>query len=165
MLSNCGAEEESWESLDRKEIKPVNPKGNQSWIFIGRTDAKTEARILWPPNVKTWLIGKDSGAGKDWMQEEKGTAEDEMVGWHQRLNGHEFEQAPVFGDGQGSLACCSPWDHRVGHNWVTELNLLGVFRESISSLLVLINCLRQGGSVYMPSSAGSQVLCKLSSYV
>ena len=87
----------------------VNPKANQSWIFIGRTDAESETPILWPPDVKNWFLGKDPGAGKDWGQEEKGTAEDEMVGWHHWLKGHEFEQASGVGDGQGSLACCSPW--------------------------------------------------------
>jgi len=95
--------------LDCKEIQPVNPKGNQSWRFVGRTDAAAETPILWPPDVKNWLNGKDPEAGKDWRQEEKGTIEDEMVGWHHWLNGHEFEQAPEVGDGQGSLACCSPW--------------------------------------------------------
>ena len=94
--------------LDCKEIKPIHPKGNQSWIFIGRTDAEAEAPILWPPDVTNWLNGKDSDAGKDWRQEEKWTTEEEMVGWHHRLDGHEFEQAPGVGDGQGSLACCSP---------------------------------------------------------
>ena len=93
--------------LGCKEIKPVHPKGNQSWIFIGRTDA--EAPILWPPDVKNWLRRKDPNSGKDWRQEEKGTTEDDMVGWHQQLDGHEFEQALEVGDGQGSLACCSPW--------------------------------------------------------
>ena len=77
--------------LDSKEIKPVNPKGNQSWIFFGRTDAEAEVPILWPPDGKNWLIGKDPDAGKDWKQEEKGTREDEMIGWYHRLNGHEFE--------------------------------------------------------------------------
>ena len=95
--------------LDFKEIKIVNPKRNQSWIFIGRTDA--EAPILWLPDVKNWFTGKDSVTGKDWMQE-KGTTEDEMVGWHHQLNGHEFNQVPGVGDGEGSLACCSPWDHK-----------------------------------------------------
>ena len=94
--------------LDCKEIKPVNPKGNQPWIFIGRTDAKAEAPILWLPEVKSQLIGKDPDIGKDWRQEEKGAAEDEMVGWHHWLNGHEFEQTQGDGEGQGSLACCSP---------------------------------------------------------
>ena len=95
--------------LDFKEIKPVNPKGNRSWIFIRRTDAEAEAPMLWPPDVKNWLIGKDADAGKDWRQEEKGTTEDEMVGWHHWVSGHEFEQAPGDSEGQGSLACCSPW--------------------------------------------------------
>ena len=107
--------------LDCKEIKPVNPKGNQSWIFIGRTDVEAETPILWPPDSKNWLIGKDPDSGKDWRQEEKGT-EDEMLGWHHQLDGHEFEQALGVHHGQGSLACCSPWDHRVGHHWATELN-------------------------------------------
>ena len=97
--------------LDCKEIQPVNPKGNWSWIFIGRIDAKAETPILWPPDAKNWLVGKDPDAGKDWRQEEKGMTEDEMVGWHHRLDGHEFEQAPGAGDGQGSLGCCSPWNY------------------------------------------------------
>ena len=92
--------------LDSKEIKPVDPKGNQSWIFIRRTDV--EASILWPPDAKNWLSGKDPDAGKDWRQQEKGTTEDEMVGWHHQLNGHEFEQVLGVGDGQGSLVWCSP---------------------------------------------------------
>ena len=95
--------------LDYREIKQVNPKGNQSWIFFGRTDAEAEALILWPPYVKNWLIGKDPDARKDWRQEEKGMTEDEMVGWHHWVNGHEFEQALGVGDGQGGLACYSPW--------------------------------------------------------
>ena len=90
-------------------IKPVNPKGNQLWIFFGRTDAEAEAPILWPPYVKSQLTVKEPDAGKDWRQEEKGTTEDEMVVWHHRLNGHKFEQTLGDGDGQGSLACCSPW--------------------------------------------------------
>ena len=93
--------------LDCKELKPVNPKGNQSWIFIGRTDAEAEALIHWPLVAKNWLIWKDTDAGKDWRWEEKGVTEDETVGWHHRLHGHEFEQAPGVGDGQGSLSCCS----------------------------------------------------------
>ena len=101
---NCGSGEDSFESLlDYREIKPVNPKGNQSWIFIGRTDAEAEAPVLWPPDVKNWLTGKDPEAGQDWRQEEKGTTEDGMAGWHHRLNGHEFDQAPGDGKGQGSL--------------------------------------------------------------
>ena len=93
--------------LGSKEIKPVNPKGNQSWIFIGRTD--TETPILWPPDVKKWLIGKDTDAGKDWREKEKGMAENEIVGWHHWLNGHESEQTLGDSEGQGSLACCSAW--------------------------------------------------------
>ena len=98
--------------LDCKEIQPVHPKGNQSWIFIGRTDAETETPILWPPDAKNWLTGKDPETGKDWRREEKGTIEDEMVGWHHQFNGHEFEQVPGDGEGQGGLVCCSPWGHK-----------------------------------------------------
>ena len=93
--------------LDSKKIKPVNPKGNQPWVFIGRTDA--EAVILWSPDVKSQLIGKDPDVGKDWRQEEKGVTEDEMVGWHHWINGHEFEKTLGGSKGQESLACCSPW--------------------------------------------------------
>ena len=95
--------------LDCKEIQSVHPKGNQSWIFIRRTDAEAETPILWPPNVKSRLIGKDLDAGKDWGQEVKGITEDETVGWHHWLNGHESEQVLGDGEGQGSLACYSPW--------------------------------------------------------
>ena len=107
--------------LDNKEIQPDNPKGNQSWTFIGRTDAEAETPILWPPDVKIWLIGKDPDAGKDWRQEQ--ITDDEMVGCHHWLDGHEFEQAPRVGDGQGSLPCCSSWglkesDTTEGLNWL-----------------------------------------------
>ena len=108
MLLNCGLEKTLESPLDCKEIQPVNPKGNQSWRFIGRTDAEAETPILWPPDVKNWLNGKDPEAGKDWRQEEKGTIEDEMVGWHHWLNGHEFEQTPGDSEGQASLVH-SPW--------------------------------------------------------
>ena len=94
--------------LDSKEIQSVYPKGDGSWVFIGRTDVEAETPILWPPDVKGWLIGKDPDAGKDWGQEEKGITEDEMVRWHHQLNGHEFGQTPGDIEGQGSLACCSP---------------------------------------------------------
>ena len=94
--------------LDCKEIQPVHPKGNQSWIFFGRTDAEAEIPILWPPDANNWLIWKDPDAGKDWRWE-KGKTEDDMVGWQHRPNGHEFEQALAVGKGQGSLVCCSPW--------------------------------------------------------
>ena len=101
------------------DCKEINPKGNQSLIFIGRTDAEAET----PPDGKNWLIRKDPDAGKDWRWEEKGMTDDEMVGRHHQLNGHEFEQAPGVGDAQGSLVCCSPWGHcRVQHDWVTELS-------------------------------------------
>ena len=109
--------EKSLESpLDCKEIQPVHSEGDQSWVFIGRTNAGAETPVLWPPDVKSWLTGKDTDAGKDWRQKEKGMTEDEMVGWHRWLDGHEFEQTLGVGDGQGSLACCSPWDYRVRHN-------------------------------------------------
>ena len=114
-------------AFDSKDIKPVNPKGNESWIFIGRTDAKAETPILWPPDVKNWLIGKDPDTGKDWRLEKKGMTEDEMVGWHHQLNGHEFEQALGVGNRPGSLACCSPWGHKELDmteqlNWTETLN-------------------------------------------
>ena len=120
MILNCGVGVES--PLGSKEIKPVNPKGNHSWIFIGRTEAEAETPIPWPPDAKrqlirkgcdakSQLIGKDHDAGKDWIHEEKGAAEDEMDGWHHWLSGHKFEQSP--GDsGQGNLACYSPWGHK-----------------------------------------------------
>ena len=111
--------------LDCKEIQPVYPKRNQSWIFI---DVETETPVLWLPDVKSWLIWKDPDAGKDWRQEEKGTTEDEMVGWHHQLNGREFEQGPSVGDGQRGLVCCSPWgcqesDMTEQLNW-SEENIL-----------------------------------------
>ena len=96
--------------LDSKEIQLVHSKGNQPWVFFGRKDAKAETPILWPPHAKSWLIGKDSDAGRDWGQEEKGTTEDEMAGWHHQLDEHEFEWLPGVGDGQGGLACCHSWD-------------------------------------------------------
>ena len=99
--------------LNSKEIQPVHPKGNQSWIFLGRTDAEAETPILWPADTKNWLTGKDPDAGKDWRQEEKKRmTEDEMVGWHHWFNGDEFEQALGVHDGQGGLACCSPWSRK-----------------------------------------------------
>ena len=110
--------------LDCKVIQPVYPKAKQSWIFIGRTDAEDETPILWPPDAKSWLIGIDLDAGKDWKQEEKGKTEDEMFGWHHQLDGHEFEQAAWVGDGQERLVCCSPWNRRESdtteqRNWLT----------------------------------------------
>ena len=98
--------------LDCKEIQPVHLKGNQSWIFIGRTDAEAKTLVLWPPDAKNWLTGKVPDVGKDWRQEEKGTTGDELIGWHYQLNGHEFEQAVGVDDRQGGLAWCSPWGHK-----------------------------------------------------
>ena len=110
MLLNCGVAEDSWECLGLKEIQPVHPKGDQSHIFTGRSNVEAETPILWPHAVKSWLIWKYPDAGKDWGQEEKGMTKDEMVGWHHRLNWHEFGWTPGVGDGQGGLGCCSPWD-------------------------------------------------------
>ena len=126
--------------LDCKEIKPVHPKGNQSWIFIGRTDAEAEAPVIWPPDAKSQLIiRKDPDAGKDWRQEEKGTTEDEMVGWHHWLNGREFEKTLGDSEGQGSLVCCSPWgSQRVRYNLATErqkLFMSGGWKNSPFQLL------------------------------
>ena len=109
--------------LDCKEIKLVNPKGNQSWIFMGRTNAEAEAPILWPPDAKSWLIWKDPDTGKNWRQEEKGMTKDNIVGWHHQLNGHEFQQALGVSDGQWSLVCCSPWGSK-------ELDMTGHSTQS-----------------------------------
>ena len=126
--------------LGCKEIKLVNPKGNQPWIFIGRTDAEAESPILWPPDAKNWLIRKYPNAGKDWRQEEKGMTEDEMVGWHHRLNGHKFDQALGIGDGQRSLTC---WVHGVAKTWLsdpTTTNTSLVHTHiSVSQMSVLLN--------------------------
>ena len=134
--------------LDCKEIQQVNPKGNQSWVFIGRTGAETETPTLWPPDVKNWLIGIDPDAGKDWRREEKGTTEDEMVGWYHRREGHNFEWAQGVGDGQGSLACCSPWDRKEldtteGLNWskgefIYSLPLSWILYLILQSLIIFI---------------------------
>ena len=99
----------NWEVLDCKEIQPVHSKGDQSWVFFGRNDAKAKTQVLWPPHAKSWLIGKDSDAGRDWGQEEKGTTEDEMAGWHHWLHGRESEWTLGVGEGQGGLACCDSW--------------------------------------------------------
>ena len=146
--------------LDCKEIKPVNPKGNQSWIFIGRTDAEAEAPILWPPDVKDWLTGKDPDAGQDWRQEEKGMTEDEMTGRHHRLKGREFEQALRVGDGQGILAYCSPWGRRVGHDWATELTdcyiAIGIYTSPVLDnpeeyFLTNLSCIEKDACVFAHS--------------
>ena len=110
MLLNCGVGEDFWDALDCKEIQAVNPKGNQSWIFIERTDTEAETPMLWPLAVKNWVIGKHADARKDWRQEKKGMTGNEMFGWYHRLNRHEFGQTLGVVDGQGGLAYCSPWD-------------------------------------------------------
>ena len=113
MHSNCGAGEDSWESLGMQGEQTSPSQRNQPWMFVGRTNAKAEAPILWPLEApKNQLIGEDPDAGKDWRREEKGVTEDEMVGWHHQLNGHEFELTPGDGERQGNLACCSPWGHK-----------------------------------------------------
>ena len=120
--------------FDCKEVQPVHPKGDQSWVFIGRTDVEAETSILWPPDAKSWLIWKDPDAGKDWGQEEKGMTEDEIVGWHHWLNGHGFGWTEGVGNGQGGLACCGSWGHKELDtteqlNW-TELNKESSFQEN-----------------------------------
>ena len=125
MLLNCGVEKTLESPLDCKEIQPVHSEGDQAWVFFGRTDAKAETPVLWPPHVKSWLIGKDFDAGRDWGQEEKGMTEDKMAGWHHWLDGRESEWTPGDGDGQGGLACCDSWGRKESDtterlNW-TEL--------------------------------------------
>ena len=140
MLLNCCVGEDSWESLGLQEIQPVNPKGDQSWVFIGRTDIEAETPIFWPPDVKNWLIGKDRDAGRYWGQEEMGTTEDEMVGWHHWLNGHGFGWTPGVGDRQGGLACCSSWGHKELDT--TEwLNWTGLTELSWMECYFLVSCL------------------------
>ena len=112
MLLNCSVGEDSWASLRLQGDPTSHSKSNQSWAFTGRTDVETETPILWPPDAKNWLIWKDPHAGKDWGQEEKGTTEDEMAGWHHQLDGCEFEWTLGVVDGQGGLACCNPWDRK-----------------------------------------------------
>ena len=139
--------------LNCKEIQPAHPIRNQSWIFIGRTDAEAETPVLWPPDVKNWLIWKYPDDGKNWRWEEKGMTEDEMIGWHHQLDGHEFKQTPVVVDGQGGLVCCSPWGHEESDsiewlNW-TELNCPWNFcclngRMMIRSKHLCLNWIWQG---------------------
>ena len=125
--------------LDSKEVQPVHPEENKSWIFIGRTDAEAETPILWPPGVKKWLIGKNPNAGEDWRQEERRTTEDEIVGSHQWLNGHEFEQSLGVGDGQGRLACYSPWDHQESDRteWLTRILVHQLYKYT--TLMQVVN--------------------------
>ena len=134
--------------LDYKEIQPVPPKGDQSWIFTGRTDAEAEALILWPPDGKNWLIAEDPDAGKDWRQEEKGMTEDEMVGCYHWLNGHGFGSTLGVGDGQGGLACCHPWvtkswtqlSNWTELNWILQTRLAG-FSFTVHSLGMIASLL------------------------
>ena len=124
--------------LDCKDIQPVHPKGDQSWVFIGMTDVKAETPILWPPDAKSWLIGKDPDAGKDWGEKEKGTTEDEMVGWHHWLNGHGFGWTQGVGDGQVGLVCCRSWgrkerDMTEWQNWTNSSHWnAGVYDRRVS---------------------------------
>ena len=155
MLLNCGVGKDSWESLELQGIQPIHPKGNQSWIFIGRTDPEAETPMLWPPDAKSWLIWKDPDSGKDWRQEEKRMTEDEMVGWHCRLNGHGFGWTLGVGDGQGGLACCSSWGRKESDtteqlNW-TELNPMpgrGIHKLPRRAVLTIRVCLFELGSVF-----------------
>ena len=143
MLLNCVVLEKTLESsLDCKEIQPAHPKGDQSWVFFGRTDVEAETSILWPPDAKSWLIWKDPDAGKDWGQEEKGTTEDEMAGWHHQLNGHEFGWSPGVGDGQGGLACWNSWGCKVSDtteclNWTEVIYDESYISEPWSSYIHL----------------------------
>ena len=148
-----------------KEIQPVNLRGSQAWIFNGRTDAEAEAPVPWPPDAKSWLIRKDPDAGKDWRREEKGKTEDEMVGWHHWLDGHEFEKAPGVGEGQGSLACCSPWGCKESDT-TDQLNnpLLSLFPwetrpEVLPASLPLSSCI-PAGPLRVLAHWSSQRACK-----
>ena len=125
--------------LDSKEIKPVDPKGNQPWIVIGRTDVEAEAPILWPPDAKNWLIGKDPDSGKEWRQKEKRVTEDKIVGWHLWFNRHEPGQTPGDGESQGGLVCCSPWSHKkLNTTWrLNNNNLTSIWCSKISLLSLL----------------------------
>ena len=161
MLSNCGAGEDSWETLGQLGNQ-TNLKRNQPWILIGRTDAEAETPILWQPDGKSRLIGKDPDAGKDWRQEEKGMTEDEMVGWHHQCNGHKLGQTPADGEGQGSLTCWSPWGCKeVDTTWQLNSNSNNI--QNISCTLVpthwnkyqcmyLIFSLRPLSNLFLPFS-------------
>ena len=140
---NCGVGEDSWESLGLKGLQPVHPKGDQSWVFIGRTDVEAETPILWPPDAKSWLIGKDPDAGKDWGQE-KGITEDEMVGWHHLLDGHGFGWTSGVGDGQGGLVCWGSWGGKESDtserlNWM-ELRVIAIGERALNSEHIKDSC-------------------------
>ena len=128
--------------LDCKETQPILSKGNQSWMFIGRTDAEAETPIFRPPNIMNWLIEKDTDAGKDWRREEKGTTEDEMVGLHHQLNRHEFELSPGVGDGQRNLTCCSPWGHKESDitEWLNWTESTHYFQKYLRIDQFISNC-------------------------
>ena len=144
--------------LDSKEIKPVHPKGDQSWIFIGRTDAEAETPILWSPDVKNWLIWKDPDAGKDWRQEEKGTTEDEMIGWHHQLYERGFGWTPGVGDGQGGLACYGSWGHKESDtterlNW-TDWGFSSSWTKNFQMYKLVVEKAEEP-EIKLPTSAGS----------
>ena len=164
MFLNCGVGEDSLESpLDCKEIQPVHPKGDQSWLFIGRTDAEAQTPILWLPDAESWLIWKDLDSGKDWGQEEKVTTEDEMVGWHHRLNGHGFGWTPGVGDGQGSLVCCGSWSRKEWDvterlNW-TELMYFRVYTVHIHLLPAKVLVDAHGTIIWLPANTPVSFKC------
>ena len=128
--------------LDCKEIQSVHSKGDQSWVFIVRTDAEAETPVLWPPHAKSWLIGKDLDAGRDWMQEEKGTTEDEMAEWHHRLDGHEFGWTLGVGDGWGGLACCDSWGRKESDTTERLIwsDLIGVLDKTNYLVVIFLKC-------------------------
>ena len=147
--------------LDCKEVQPVHPKGDKFWVFFGRTDAEAETPIIWPPHARSWLIGKDSDAGRDWGQEEKGMTEDKMSGWHHQLDGHEFEWTPGDGDGQGGLVCCKSWGRKESDttewlNW-TEGSSVSCYEILTVSLPLYLVFARQSGI--------HCILCTFSLYV
>ena len=149
--------------LDCKEIQPVHSRGDQPWVFFGR-NAKSETRVIWPPHAKSWLIGKDSDAGRDWGQDEKGMTEDEMAGWHCRLDGHEVEWTPGDGDGQGGLACCDSWGRKESDtterlNWLTDtVQIYYLLDPEVTTVLVLKPRCLQSWSLSR-GSTGESVLC------
>ena len=124
--------------LDFKETQPVHSEGDHPWVFFGRNDVKAETAVLWPPHVKSWLIGKDSDAGRDWGQEEKGMTEDEMARWHHWPDGHEFEWTPGVGDGQGGLVCCNSWGHKEldTTEWLNWTELICFYWKVTNSIII-----------------------------
>ena len=146
MLLNCGVGEDSWESLGLQGNPTSHSEGDQPWVFFGRNDAKAETPVLWPPHVKSWLIGKDSDARRDWGQEEKGTTEGEMAGWHHRLDARESELTPGVGDRQGGLVYCDSWGHKESDtterlNWTEYYNMQEKVGMRVSSKLWASLCI------------------------